>query len=173
MKKKGINIIDKAFLKSPRPYIIQSILAVVTVVLILTFVELLTHAAIVAALGSTVFIVFAMPNTIAAEPRRIIGGHVTGVAAGGLFYFIFFTGPLSESFGTIEYLHWIPAALAVGLSLFVMTVFNLEHPPAAGTALGIAVHEWSNMTVVFVLVFAISLAIIKTLLKKHLKDLYT
>lgn len=173
MKKKPIRIIDRAFLKSPRQYIIQSLMAVATVVLILTFVEVLTHAAIVAALGSTVFIVFAMPNTIAAEPRRIIGGHITGIVAGALFYFIFFTGPLSESFGAIGYLHWIPAALAVGLSLFVMTVFNLEHPPAAGTALGIVVHEWSNTALIFVLVFAVSLAIIKTLLKKHLKDLYT
>lgn len=47
-----MHIIDKSFTEAPRSYIIQSLLAVVTVVIIFTFVEVLTHAAIVAALGS-------------------------------------------------------------------------------------------------------------------------
>jgi len=173
LKRRRIRVFDKAFLRSPKPYIVQSLLAALTVAVILTFVETLTHAAIVAALGSSVFIVFAMPNTIAAEPRRIIGGHITGLITGSLIYFIFFSGPPAEYFESIELIHWIPAAIAVGLSLFVMTVFNFEHPPAASTALGVVTHEWSIMTVVFVLIFAISLAIVKKLLKSYLKDLYT
>lgn len=168
-----MNIIDKAFLKKPEHYIVQSLLAVVALVIILYFVEVLTHAAIVAALGASTFIVFAMPNTIAAEPRRLIGGHIIGLLCGILCYYVFFTGPLAELCKNVEIMHWIPAALAVGLSIFLMTIFNFEHPPAAGTAIGIVTHEWSHQAIIFVLLFAVSLAIIKRLLKRYLKDLYT
>ena len=173
MKRKNIHIIDRSFLKTPKQYIIQSLLAVAAVAIVLYFVEALTHAAIVAALGSSVFIVFAMPNTAAAEPRRLIGGHVTGLLCGLLCYFAFMTGPLAQFFEITEVIHWIPAALAVGLSIFLMTVFNFEHPPAAGTAIGIVTHEWSYMTIIFILVFAVSLTVVKILLKRYLKNLYT
>ncbi|MFC1949134.1 HPP family protein [Chloroflexota bacterium] len=167
------HIIDRAFLKSPKPYIMQSLLAAVSVAIILYFVETLTHAAIVAALGSSVFIVFAMPNTISADPRRIIGGHITGLLCGILCYFIFCTGLIGEFFEATEAIRWLPAAISVGLAIFLMSIFNFEHPPAAGTALGIVTHEWSHLTIIFVVVFAISLAIVKILLKNYLKDLYT
>ena len=47
-----MHIIDKSFIRAPKKYIIQSLLAVAAVALILFFVEILTHAAIVAALGA-------------------------------------------------------------------------------------------------------------------------
>jgi membrane protein implicated in regulation of membrane protease activity len=62
-------------------------------------------------------------------------------------------------------------ALAVGLSLFLMSLTNTEHPPAAGTALGIVVQPWSYQIVIFVLVSVISLAIIRRLLSRYLRDL--
>ena len=69
-----MHIIDKSFTRAPKSYIIQSLLAVIVVAVILYFVEIITHAAIVAALGSSAFIVFAMPHSITAKPRRLIGG---------------------------------------------------------------------------------------------------
>jgi len=167
------HIFDKKFLESPKQYLIQSLLAVVALAIILYFVEVLTHAAIVAALGASVFIVFAMPNTIAADKRRIIGGHVTGVVCGLICYYAFFTGPLAELCKNIEFIRWVAVALSVGLSILLMVALNFEHPPAAGTALGIATHEWSWQTVVFIVVFAVCLAVIKWLLRRYLKDLYT
>ena len=62
-------------------------------------------------------------------------------------------------------------ALAVGLSIFLMVVTNTEHPPAAGTALGIVGHAWSYQVVIFVLLCAIGLAIVRRLLRSRLKDL--
>ncbi len=171
MNIKTIQIIDKSFLKSPRNYIIQSLLAVVAVAIILYFVEALTHAAIVAALGASTFIVFAMPNYVTAQPRRLIGGHIIGLLCGLLCYYVFIVGPFSRLCNEWEFVTWIAYALAVGLSIFLMTITNTEHPPAAGTALGIVAHEWSSTTLIFVIVFAISLAVVKILLKKYLKDL--
>jgi CBS-domain-containing membrane protein len=136
-----MHIIDKSFIKAPKKYIIQSLIAVAAVALILFFVETLTHAAIVAALGASSFIVFAMPHSITAQPRRLIGGHIVGLACGTLCHYALFTGPLGELVGNWGYMLWLAAALAVGLSIFV-------------------------------LFFAIGLALIRRLLRGYLKDLF-
>lgn len=169
----NIHLVDKTFLKKPKNYILQSLLAVIAVAVILYFVETITHAAIVAALGASSFIVFAMPKTVAAEPRRLIGGHITGIVCGLVCYYGCYASPIETFFNSNEIIHWLPAAFAVGLSIFLMTIFNFEHPPAAGTALGIVTHEWTWQTIVFVVAFAVSLALIGTLLKKYLKNLCT
>ena len=169
----NIHLVDRNFLQKPKHYILQSLLAVIAVAVILYFVETITHAAIVAALGASSFIVFTMPKTVAAEPRRLIGGHIVGIICGLIFYYSCYTGPAETFFGSNEIIHWLPAAFAVGLSILLMTIFNFEHPPAAGTALGIVTHDWTWETIIFIVVFAISLAIIGTLLKKYLKNLCT
>ena len=167
-----MEIIDKAFIRTPKSYIIQSLLAVVTVAIILYFVEVLTHAAIVAALGASAFIVFAMPHSITARPRRLIGGHIVGIICGSLCYYTFLTGPLGELTANWEFISWSVCALSVGLSIFLMAITNTEHPPASATALGIVAHGWSYQVVIFVLLCAISLAIIRRLLRGYLRDLY-
>ncbi len=169
----NIHLVDKTFLKKPKNYLIQSLFAVIAVAVILYFVETVTHAAIVAALGASTFIVFAMPKTVAAEPRRLIGGHITGIVCGLACYFSCYTGDAESFFESNEIIHWLPAAFAVGLSILLMTIFNFEHPPAAGTALGMVTHEWTWETIVFIVAFAVALAIIGVLLKKYLKNLCT
>lgn len=69
-----MHIIGKSFMRAPKSYIVQSLFATVAVVINLYFVEVLTHAAIVAALGASTFIVFVMPHSITAQPKRLIGG---------------------------------------------------------------------------------------------------
>ena len=167
-----MHIIDKSFIKAPKKYIIQSSIAVAAVALILVFVETLTHAAIVAALGASSFIIFAMPHSVTAQPRRLIGGHVVGLACGTLCHYALFTGPLGALAGNWQYMPWIAAALAVGLSIFIMPITNTEHPPAASTALGVAIYTWSYQVVFFVLSFAIVLALIRRVLRGYLKDLF-
>ncbi|MFC2025043.1 HPP family protein [Chloroflexota bacterium] len=168
---KAIRIIDRASLKAPKSYIIQSLLAVVAVAIILHFVGFITRTAIVAALGASTFIVFAMPNYVTAQPRRLIGGHIIGLLCGLLCYYAFMTGPLGELFKGREFILWVAVGLSIGLSIFLMTITNTEHPPAAGTAIGIVAHEWSYDTIIFILVFAVSLAVVRRLLKRYLKDL--
>jgi hypothetical protein len=53
-----------------------------------------------------------------------------------------------------------------------MTITNTEHPPAAATALGIVTHGCSWQTVLFILIFAIGLAIVRRLLRERLIDLF-
>ncbi len=171
MKRIRIPLIDKNFRKVPAHYVMQSLLATVAVAIILQFVGVLTHAAIVASLGASTFIVFAMPKYVTAQPRRLIGGHIVGLLCGLLCYFVFVIGPLGKISENSEFILWIAGALSVGLSILLMSITNTEHPPAAGTALGIIAHEWTYQTIIFVLVCAVSLAIAGRLLRGYLRDL--
>jgi len=166
-----MELIDKGFRRAPKSYVVQSLLAVVVVAIILYFVEVLTHAAIVAALGASSFIVFATPHSTMARPRRLIGGHVVGIICGSLGYYAFLFGPLAKLAANWEFIFWFACALTVGLSIFLMSITNTEHPPASATALGLVAHEWSVQVVIFVLLCAISLAIIRRLFWRRLRDL--
>lgn len=165
------SLIDKEFLKHPRWYFLQSLMAVVAVTILLYFIQSITQAAIVAALGASTFIVFAMPQMVTARPRRLIGGHITGIVSGLVCYYGLQHGPFCDYFDCIDIMQWFPAAMAVGLSIFLMTIFNFEHPPAAGTALGIVTAPWTIYTIIFVISFAIGLALIGFILKKYLRNL--
>jgi CBS-domain-containing membrane protein len=167
-----VEVIDKSFLQKPKNYIMQSLLALAAMLVILSFVEVVTEAAIVAALGASTFIVFAMPRSITARPRRLVGGHAVGVICGLICYYTFLTGPLGELSGEHELLLWFAYALSVALSLFFMTITNTEHPPAASTTLGIVAYGCSWQTVLFVLLFAVGLAIVRRLLSSRLIDLF-
>ncbi len=166
-----MEIIDKGFRRAPKSYVVQSLLAVVAVAIILYFVQVITHAAIVAALGASAFIVFATPHSNMARPRRLIGGHVVGVICGSIGYYVFLTGPLGKLAANWNFIFLFACALTVGFSIFIMSITNTEHPPAAGTALGLVAHEWSASIVIFVLLCAISLAIIRKIFWRRLRDL--
>ncbi len=168
-----MGIIDKSFIRAPKNYIVQSLLATAVIAVILYALQGLTRGAIVAALGASTFIVFAMPHTIVAQPRRLIGGHTIGLICGSLCYYIFMVGPLRQVSVDWGFMHSFACALSVGLSIFLMTITNTEHPPAAGTALGLVAQEWSYSVVIFVLVCAIGLAIARRLLRFYLRNLFT
>jgi CBS-domain-containing membrane protein len=124
----------------------------------------------VAALGSSAFIVFAMPKNITAQPRNVIGGHVVGVISGSACVsLILFSGNDSE------FLLILAAASAVGLSIFIMVVTDTEHPPAGSTALGLVFHAYNPMNLItyagFILISASILVGVKHVLNPKLKDL--
>jgi CBS-domain-containing membrane protein len=167
-----VYLIDKSFKKAPRSYIRQSLLAALVVAIILLFFRMLGGFVIIAALGASTFIVFAMPDSITAEPRRLIGGHTVGLLSGAFSYFIFLSGHLDRLITNPEALLIAAGALSVGLSIFLMAITNTEHPPAATTALGIIANGWSYKVAIFVLLSALCLALARRLLRLHLKDLF-
>lgn len=142
-------------------YVFQSFLA--TVVIFILFILLsLKQAVIIASIGASAFIVFAMPQDFTAKPRNLIGGHLVGVLSGSLFAVIphaFFIYP------PIAY------SLAVGLSIFLMVITDTEHPPASGTALGIAIRGFSLNIALAIMASAIILSLIHRFFKPYLKNL--
>jgi CBS-domain-containing membrane protein len=168
-----MHLIDKSFRKAPKNYIRQSLLAALVVGIILfVFRYLSGDMIIVAALGASTFIVFAMPDTVPAQPRRLIGGHAVGLLAGTVSHLIFFNYGIGQVGLTFEAVYIAAGALAVGLAIFLMTITNTEHPPAATTALGIIISGLSYKEALFVMLTAVCLAVARRLLRRHLKNLF-
>lgn len=161
-------IIDKNFKNNKKKYIIQCVMAATAVSCILIFLNALFNAAVLAAFGATCFIVFALPHKNSSKPRLIIGGYLVGIVIGiatrSLIHFI--TPDYS-----ILWLISVSGALAIALSIFIMTVTNTEHPPAAGVALGIALEGYELLGIGILSIAIIILISIKYLLKRWMIDL--
>ena len=142
-------------------YIYQSLLATVVIFIILLLLNL-EHVVVIASIGATAFIVFTMPRNITAAPRRVIGGHIVGFICGSAFAFI--PHPTALTAITIY-------SLAVGTTIFLMVALDVEHPPAGGTALGVAITGFSVSVMVAVLTSSIVLSLAHRFFKKYLKDL--
>jgi CBS-domain-containing membrane protein len=142
-------------------YIYQSFLAAIVVFIVLLLLTI-EQAVIIASIGATAFIVFTMPRNICAKPRRVIGGHIVGLVSGSLCALI----PHSSTLASISVI-----ALAVGISICLMVAIDVEHPPASGTALGVALTGFTPGAMIAVLTSSIILSLAHTFLKKFLKDL--
>jgi CBS-domain-containing membrane protein len=150
-------------------YLLQSLLATASLFIVLLVLWLATPV-IVAALGATAFVVFAMPKNVTAQPRNVVGGHIVGVLSGGV------CGALFMLFGNgSDFLHIIIASSSVGLAVFAMVVTDTEHPPGCSTSLGLIVHSSVVFDIVlyggFILISASILAGIKHALNPRLVDL--
>ena len=75
--------IDSKFSAYWKDYVRQSSYAAITVFFITIFLS--DNPVVIASIGATSFIVFAMPNNVSAEPKRIIGGHLVGFFVGVCF----------------------------------------------------------------------------------------
>ena len=159
--KKPILEIDSKFFKHWRKYLIQSSYAVATVFLIT--ITLSNSPVIIASISATAFIVFTMLNTIAAEPKRIIGGHFLG----------FFIGLCFAVFPFIDAVFFkaLWFSLLFGMTILFMVFLDLEHPLAAGTALGMTLIAYSSTSVTTIFIRDLFLATVGHLSKSYLKDL--
>ena len=142
-------------------YIFQCFLATLTMLLLLLLLSM-ENIVVIASIGSTAFIVFAMPKSITAQPRKVIGGHMMGILSGSL------CASISHPSFTLSIILY---SFAVGLSIFLMTITDTEHPPASGTALGIAITGVSLSIIISIVVSVITLSLAHRIFKPFLKDL--
>lgn len=159
--KKSIKKIDKEFRQHWKNYVMQSILATLSVFIVLYFLSM-QHAVIIASIGATAFIVFTMPDNTTAQPRNVIGGQLVGL----FFGFVFSLFPQSDLIFSI-----IIYSCAVGTAIFTMVVIDMEHPPAAGTALGVVTTGLSLDVFIAVSLSIILLSLIHQFFKPCLRDL--
>ena len=149
--------IKSKFKKLWKYYILQSLLA--TIVLFILVLVLGRHKLVViSSMAATTFIVFAMPKAVSAKTRNVIGGHLVGLGLGTIFYFV-----------ALPY--FIEYPLVVGIAIFIMVALDVEHPPAAGTALAVVMNEVSPDVFVTIMVSAVVLSQCRYYLRHHLKDL--
>lgn len=157
MEMKRLIVLRAKFKKLWKYYIIQSLLAA-TSLFILSLLFGKDKMVIISAMGATSFIIFALPKTVSARMRNVIGGHITGLICGAIFF--------------VDYLPLhLRYSAAVGLAIFIMVALDLEHPPAAGTALAVVVHQVSFDAILIIILSSVILSMIHYYLKGFLKDL--
>ena len=138
-------------------YIFQSLLAALAIfVIVLTVGE--NKVVVIASMAATAFICFAMPTSVSAQTRNVIGGHLVGLICGALF-----------AVTVLPYYAEFP--LAVGLAILLMVTFDVEHAPAAGTALAVTINEVTLTVAATVIISAIILTQCRYYMRNILKDL--
>ena len=145
------------FKKLWKYYIWQSCLAAVALFIIVLILGK-DKMVVISAMGATAFIVFAMPTAASAQTRNVIGGHFVGLVTGTIFYFV-------------RLPYFIEYPLVVGIAIFIMVALDVEHPPAAGTALAVVINVVSPDVFFTIIVSSIILSQCRFYLRHFLKDL--
>jgi len=166
-----MRIIDEKAQKNVRRYVFQCSLATLTILIVLMFLDVLSHTAIIATLGASAFVVFTMPKSYSSKPRPLIGGYIVGISVGCLCHFLSILRLVKSIVVTQTISYVIFGGLAVGIAVFLMVITNTEHPPAAGMPLGLVLNKWDYLAIVFILGAIILMAGIRELLKPTLIDL--
>jgi CBS-domain-containing membrane protein len=138
-------------------YLFQACLAML-VIFVVVFSFGKEKVVIIASMGATAFICFAMPTSVSAQTKHVIGGHLVGLACGALF-------ALADQPYYVEY------PLVVGLAIFLMVALDVKHPPAAGTALAVTINEITLNGAVVVVISIIVLTQCRYYMRNFLKDL--
>lgn len=151
-------------------YLLQCGLAGLVVLILLLVLDSVTQTVLIAALGASAFIAFAVPRSLHSDPRHLVGGYLIGMVAGSLM------GGLHSALGVsgAAAAHAIVialGALAISIAMFAMVVTRSEHPPAAALALGLVLNEWDILTLAVILTGVIGLSICKRLILPMLMDL--
>ena len=164
-------IIDPKFSGSSRRYLFQAGLATLAMLALLLFVDSLSQAALAAGLGSSVIILFVHPTSPTATSRSLVGGHALALLLGSAFALLLFASPIETFLDDLSPVRNLSLAVSVGLLILAMAVTDTEHPPAAGTVLGMATRPWELETAGIIIGAVLLLALIKYFLRSHLRDL--
>ena len=153
--------IDPQFPAHWKQYLIQSGYAALAVFIITIILS--SNPVVIASIGATAFIVFAMPENVAAQPKRIIGGHLLGFFIGSCFAVF--------PFMDILFFKAVWFAASVGVTILLMVILDFEHPPAAGTALGMTLVGYSSSSATAIIASVFILSFIGYIAKPFLRNL--
>lgn len=166
-----VQVVDPRFGRYRHSYLVQTGLATGAMLVILLLVDSLSDAALAAGLGSSVIILFVHPSSPAARPRAVIGGHGLAFLMGLVGAGVLFVGPVGDFLHIHQFLFNLSLAVGVGGLILLMAVTNTEHPPAAGTVLGVSMEPWDPWRLAIIIAAVLLLALLKWTLHRHLHDL--
>ena len=111
--------------------------------------------------GSSMVLLFGFPESPFAQPKNVFFGHLV-TALVGIIFVVLVPLPL-----------YVNIALAVGVGIFFMILFNIVHPPAGGNPIMVIIgsvsYDYLLSPIIFGCIIIITLAILinKFLLKKN------
>jgi CBS-domain-containing membrane protein len=163
-------LLDSKFRQNKRRYLAQTCGVAVTMLVVLLALDSVSQTVLIASLGASAFIAFAVPRSYASRPRALLGGYLVGTAVGcALSLLSIWLAPRVGA--EVHTLQIVGGALAVGLCFLIMVVMNTEHPPAAALALGYVLNDWNIVTVLVVLSGILALSLVKEAFRSKLMDL--
>ncbi len=159
---KDIKVIDQRFKANKAHYFLQCLMGTAAVMIILLTIDTMFKEVMIASFGATAFSIFALPHIRTSRPRSVMGGYTIGIILGVVLNLM--AGYLYTKQGFFV-AYSIMGAVAVGLSLLMMTMTNTEHPPAAGLALGLVLQGFQVDSLLIIYVSVLILLIIKRILR--------
>lgn len=162
------NAINKNFKENAGHFFVQALLIIVFMACVLFPLGSLKSSVFTAVgastLAASIVMAFALPESPAAAVHRIFGGYMIGLLIGLLWH---------AALVALEKHASLPAplpvdicgALAVGMTMILMGIFGLLHPPSVGLSLAIVIGPWSHWTIIVVVVAVLILCLIKYLLR--------
>jgi len=126
-----VKILDEKFTRNKKQYVLQCLVATLLVFAILAILHRIANAAIIAALGASSFVAFAMPRVRVSGARYLIGGYVIGMVVGSLCLGLSLVPWIRQLPIISHHIDVIFGSLAVGLAIFAMAVTNTEPRPRA------------------------------------------
>ena len=165
------HLIDPKFARSYPSYFLQAGMATLVLLAIMFFVDSLSSAAIAAGLASSIIIIFLNPSNRTANLRAVLGGHLIALLIGSAFSFLLFSGPVHEALADTQAVRMLGFAAPVGLIILLMAVTDTEHPPAGGTAIGMASQVWQWEIFGSIIGALVLLAVLKLVLRQYVYDL--
>lgn len=124
-----------------------------------------------ASVASSTFAIFCLPATITASTRNVLGGYIVGIVM-GLICYLFHHNYLYQ-FQQIpdQVLMDIEVAMAVGLCVFSMALFEVEHPPAVGITVGIILLNWTVNSVLITFALICGMLVMRLIFERFIVDI--
>ena len=95
-----------------------------------------------ASFGSSVVVVFGYPNNEFAQPKNVLFSHIVCTLVGIVFVTLFIITQDSSIF-------FLAIGLAVGISVMLMMLFKIAHPPAGGNTIVVIMAQESFQFLLF------------------------
>jgi len=163
-------LLDSKFRHNKVRYVAQTAGAALCILVVLLALDSVRQTVLIASLGASSFIAFAVPRSYASRPRALLGGYFVGTLVGcGLSLAVTWAVPwIALEPGTLRI---VGGAIATGLSFFIMVTTDTEHPPAAALSLGYVLNAWDAGTVLVVFAGISMLSVVKEVVRPKLMDL--
>jgi CBS-domain-containing membrane protein len=173
----SFTILDPKFKRLFKRYVFQVSLATGALIAVLLAEQRMSGAAaaqavLVAAIASTAFVLFITPHTASAGLRASLGGHAWALLIASVLALLAGTDVGTEWITDVPSLFAVYTAVGVGLCMLAMAATNTEHPPAAGTALGVVAHGFDWELIIFVGTAVIMLVVLHRVFRSRMTNLY-
>lgn len=163
-------------------FFMQLLAAVLYVLVVLITLDIISESPVMWAVGSSslassAYLIFATPSSHSASAKRLVGAYIIALICGmvvrhlNIWLLQQHDGVLLLGLTHDPHMYWLSASVSVGISMFLMLLFSLEHPPAAGMAMLLVIEQRSYVSILTIFCLVLLLAVLKLFMRRYLQDM--